>query len=559
MRSLKPILVGAILALLAGCQSNPARDGAVPAGDAAAAAPLFDGMGRHERKITTSNAAAQKYFNQGLVWTYAFNHDEAIRSFREAARLDPQAAMPWWGIAFCNGPHINNPTDEARSREAWRAVQEALARRAAASPVEQALIDAVAKRYADPPPADRKHLDEAFASAMADVYRAYPDDADVGMLYAESMMDLQPWDMWTKDGQPKGRTLEVVAVLEAVLKQHPDHPGACHLYIHAVEASKTPERAEAAADRLRSAVPASGHLTHMPSHIDVRTGRWAQASVANEKAIRSDVAYRRLSPRQGFYNMYMAHNRHFLVFACMMEGRREDAERAAREMVASIPPEFKRDSAAIVDGFTPIVTECLMRFGRWDEILKEPAPPENLPITTALWRFARAVSHAAKGDIASAEKEQAAFREAVGKVPPGAILAINPASRVLEIAEHMLRGEIAYRRGAIDEAVSALRTAIAIEDSLQYMEPPDWVQPVRHTLGAVLIDAKRYAEAETVYREDLSYWPENGWSLYGLAEALKGQGKNAEEAEVRKRFKAAWKNADTRIGASCLCVTGEES
>lgn len=558
MRRLSPFAMAALLGVVAGCANTPARDGAIRAADAVGTAPRFDGMGRHQRKITTTSAAAQEYFNQGLVWTYAFNHDEAIRSFREAARLDPQAAMPWWGIAFCNGPHINNPTDEGRSREAWRAVQEALARRASASPVEQALIDAVAKRYADPPPADRRHLDEAFAGAMAEVYRAYPDDPDVGVLYAESMMDLQPWDMWTKDGQPKGRTLEVVAVLESVLKKNPDHPGACHLYIHAVEASQTPQRAAAAADRLRNAVLASGHLTHMPSHIDVRTGKWEQASEANELAIKGDVAYRRRSPKQGFYNMYMAHNRHFLAFSYMMEGRGEDAERAAREMVASIPPDFRRDSSAIVDGFTPIVTECLMRFGRWDDILTEPAPPENLPITIALWRFARAVAYAAKGELANAETEQTAFREAVGKVPPGAIMAINPASKVLEIAEHMLRGEIAYRRGAIDEAVSALRTAIAIEDSLQYMEPPDWVQPVRHTLGAVLIDAKRFAEAEAVYREDLHYWPENGWSLFGLAEALKGQGKATEEKEVRKRFKAAWKNADTEIGASCLCVKGEE-
>lgn len=538
---------------LCGCASG-GRGG----GPAAAPAPRFDGLGTHTRAVSTASPDAQAYFDQGLVWAYAFNHDEAIRSFHTAALHDPGLAMAWWGVALCNGPHINYPAmDPARSRAAWDALTKAQARAATASQVERDLIGALAARYASPPPADRRPLDEAYAAAMKQVWKQHSADADVGTLYAEALMDLQPWDLWTKGGQPKGNTLEILAVLERVLELDPDHTGANHLYIHAVEASPYPERAEAAADRLRSAVPISGHLVHMPSHIDVQRGRWSQAADQNVQATESDRRYREISPRQGFYRTYMAHNHHFLAFASMMEGRSAAAEQAAREMVAGVPDEFIRAHGPWIDPLMSIVLDALKRFGRWDDVLNEPRPPRELPITTAMWHFSRGVAFAAKGDVRAAERAQADFRKAVKAVPADATMAINPAHKVLAIAEHMLAGEIAFARGEIDRAVAELTQGVAIEDDLLYMEPPDWIQPVRHTLGAVLVSAGRFDEAERVYREDLEIWPENGWSLHGLARCLEARGKAADAARVRARFAAAWGRADVKIDSSCLCVPGE--
>ncbi len=518
-------------------------------------APLLDGMGRHHRGITTSSKSAQRYFDQALVLSYAFNHDEAIRSYKQVAQLDPDCAMAWWGVALCNGPHINNPAmDAERSKAASDAIQKALALQDKANPTEQALISALAARYADPPPADRRPLDEAYAAAMERVWSQNRADADIGVLYAEALMDLQPWDLWTRDGEPKGRTLEILTVLEDVLRVAPNHPGANHLYIHAVEASLQPERAVAAADRLRKLVPGAGHLMHMPAHIDVRTGRWAQAAVANEKAIEADRKYRAVSPRHRFYHIYMAHNHHFLSYAAMMQGRSAQAIKAARDMIAGVPAEFVEQQAALVDGYMPIALDALKRFGKWDAILAEPAPPASLPITTAHWRFSRGVACASQRDLDGAERERSEFRAAVARVPQDAVMAINPAHRVLTIAGHVLDGEIAFVRGQMDEAVASLRTAAQLEDELQYMEPPEWMQPVRHTLGAVLVSAGRHAEAERVYRDDLARWPENGWSLYGLATCLKARSA-PEAAQVERRFKAAWSRADTKIDTSCLCAS----
>lgn len=518
---------------------------------------LFDGMGTHQRKITTTSRDAQEWFNQALVWAYSFNHDEAIRSFAEAGRLDVDAAMPWWGVAYCNGPHINNPiVDEAHASAAWDALQKALARRDEASPVERALIDALAKRYAHPQPADRRPLDEAYAAAMGAVWQAHRDDADVGTLYAESLMDLQPWDLWNRDGTPKGRTTEILAVLEEVLAKSPNHPGANHLYIHAVEAGPHPEKGVASADRLRTAVPAAGHMVHMPSHIDVQVGQWAKAADQNVQAIEADRKYRSMVPRQQFYRVYMAHNHQFLSFAAMMEGRSAVSIQAAREMVAGVPPEWAKANAALVDGVLSTPIDALKRFGRWDEVLREPKPAECFPIAVAMWHYARGVALAAKGKTGEAESEQAQFRAAVKRVPEDAMMMINKAHKTLAIAEHVLAGEIAYRRGSIDEAVRQLEEGARKEDDLLYMEPPEWIQPVRHTLGAILISAGRHADAERVYREDLAAWPENGWSLFGLAQALRGQNRAQEAAAVEARFKRQWTRADVQIGSSCLCVPG---
>ena len=522
-------------------------------------AQLFDGMGTHHRPITTASPQAQRYFDQGLIWAFAFNHDEAIRSFRQAARLDPDCAMAWWGVALCSGPHINNPAMSSDySQLAWDALQRALERRAKASPVEQALIDALSKRYANPPPEDRRPLDEAYAAAMRKVWHAHRGDADVGVLFAESLMNLQPWDLWTLDGKPKGNTTEILSVLEAVLATAPEHPGACHLYIHAVEAGPHPEKGIAAADRLRDAVPIAGHLVHMPSHIDVQVGRWAQASDQNRKAIEADRRYRALSPRHGFYHVYMAHNHHFLAFASMMEGRSEEALKAARDMIAGVPAEFIREQPALIDPYLMIELDVLKRFGRWEDVLNYPRPSANLSISTAFWHYARGIAYAAQRNVSAAEEEQKAFRAAVKKVPSDAIMAINPAHKVLSIADYVLAGEIALARGETDKSVAALREAVRIEDDLLYMEPPDWIQPARHTLGAVLVAADRFAEAEKVYREDLQRWPENGWSLHGLATCLRAQKANAEAEKVEARFSKTWARADVKIGSSCLCVPGIE-
>jgi tetratricopeptide (TPR) repeat protein len=544
------LLLSIGLACFSGCRAMGRRSAEAPP-------PLFEGMGSHARSISTSSTAAQKYFNQGLVWAFAFNHDEAIRSFTEAARLDPQCAMCWWGIALCHGPHINNPTmDDKRSKAACDAVQKALSLVQHASPEEQDLILALSKRYAYPTPKDRGPFDRAYADAMREVWKKHPKDVDVGVLFAEAMMDLRPWDLWMKDGTPQPGTEEIVAALEDLLQMSPEHPGALHLYIHAVEASRHPDKALAAADRLRRLVPASGHLVHMPSHIDVLTGRWNEAVMANERAIEADREYRRISPRQGFYHIYMAHNHQMLSFAAMMEGRSELAIDAARAVIRGVPEDYARRETAAIEPFIPIMYEALVRFGKWDEILREPAPPDYLPITTALWRYSRAVALAAKGQVAEAERAHVEFRAARAKVPEGRMMAVNPADKILQIAEHMIAGEIAYRKGNIDEAVAELRKGIAVEDGLNYMEPPEWVQPVRHTLGAILLSAGRAEEAEQVYREDLRKWPENGWSLFGLARSLQSQGKVAEGDGFEQRFRQAWSRSDTSIGSSCLCVPG---
>ena len=528
------------------------------------AVPLFEGMGGHQRKVTTSSAGAQRYFDQGLTWTYAFNHDEAIRSFTQAAKLDPACAMAHWGKALCHGPHINNPVmDEPGSLAAWEALQKAMALMEQSAPVERSLIKALASRYADPAAGklpltaeERRSLDEAYAGAMKKVFEQYPDDADVATLYAESLMDLHPWDLYEPvNKEPRPWTAEIVKTLEKAIQLDPKHPGANHYYIHAVEGSNTPERGIAAADLLRKLVPASGHLIHMTSHIDVRTGRWALAAEQNRQASKIDADYRKISPQQGLYRIYMAHNDHFLAWTCMMLGRREEAQTAARAMIRKIPPDFMEAAAPFLDPLASIELTVLMRFGRWDEILAHPRPAGYLPVTVAMWHFARGSALAAQDKVEAAVAEQAAFRKAVASLPEGAMLQQNPASLGMAIAGGILEGEIAYRQGRIDAAVAALTEAVQHEDSLRYIEPPDWLQPARHSLGAILLSADRFAEAEAVYRADLKRWPENGWSLYGLTQSLKGQHKSPEAGEVEARFAKAWENADTRINSTCLCVS----
>lgn len=543
------------LATHSGCTST-----SVPTASTPAAARPFT---IPTRTITTPSPSAQRAFDEGLLWTYSFNHDEAVRCFQRAIDADPSCAMAWWGIALVRGPHINNPLmSEEASREAWNALQKARASSATCTPVEQALIEALAHRYVDPAggsplpldPVARAPLDRAYAEAMASVHAKWPNDDDVATLYAEALMDTRPWDLWTPSGSPQPETPTITATLEKVITRSPSHPGANHYYIHAVEASPNPERADAAAERLRTLVPTSGHMVHMPTHIDVRMGRWNLAADQNIAAKSAHDAYTKGSPRQGFYRVYMLHNQHFHSYACMMAGRSEESIAAARAMIADLPDSYYRDFGPVADAYTSIEIEALMRFGRWDALLALDEPRAELPITRIMRRYGRGIAYAAKGDVPAARREQSLAREARAKLDPNAMMAINPAGEVLAIADFLLEGEILYREGDVEGAVSKLRAAVEIEDRLRYMEPPDWIQPVRHTLGAILLEKGRVEEAAAVYREDLKRWPENGWSLHALAKCCRKLGRAEEAADLEARFARAWSRADIQPGSSCLCV-----
>jgi tetratricopeptide (TPR) repeat protein len=446
--------------------------------------------------------------------------------------------------------------DEEHSRAAWQALKQAQAHAAGASAIERELIQALAARYADPAPEDRQPLDEAYANAMRTVWKANSADADVGALFAEALMDLRPWDLWTQDGKAQPGTEEVLATLGLVLQLDPNHPLANHLYVHALEASPEVEKAIPAADRLRTLVPGAGHMVHMPAHIYSRVGRWSDAAAANVAAIKADEEYRAKSPEQQFYRIYMAHNHHFLSWASMMEGRSEVAIRAARDMIAGVPPDFVRELAFFADGYMTVEQEALMRFGRWEEILAIPAPPEYLPITATLRHSTRGVAFAATGRVAEAKAEQQAFETAAKRVTDEMIVGNNPAHVVLDIARHLLAGEVLAQEGKTDAAVKELARAVELEDGLRYNEAPDWMQPVRHALGAVLVRAGRFAEAEQVYRADLERNRENGWALHGLARCLRERGAAEEAAAVEERFTKAWSRADVTIKTSCFCQAG---
>ena len=497
---------------------------------------------------------AQRWFNQGIQLLYGFNHDEAIRSFHAAGEADPRCAMAWWGVACAHGLHINNPVmGEESSRQAFEAAQQAMARREHVSPVERALIEAVAQRYAWPAPANRRPLDEAYAAAMGEVYRQFPDDPDVGTLYAESLMNLQPWDNWTHDGQPKHRTLEIVSVLEHVMAISPNHPGANHFYIHAVEASPNPGLATAAAERLVDLVPGSGHLVHMPSHIFIRTGRYGDAADANERAIAADESYFAVAPPPGFYSLYFMHNIHFLAYAAMMEGRYEAAIAAARKIETNIPPEWLRENVKFADGFMPTALHVLVRFGKWDEILAESEPPEWRLFSRAEWHYARAVAMANGGRTDEARSEIAAMDAVMESMGEGWTVGNNPAGEALAIARLMAEGETLFFEGERAQAFDRLREAVAREERLVYDEPPGWMQPVRHALGALLLADGRASEAESVYRADLGRHPNNAWSLLGLQQSLEAQGQIAEARAMEGEVTRAWARADEKPEASCYC------
>jgi tetratricopeptide (TPR) repeat protein len=532
------------------------------AGDAPAGSrgiPLLQGLGSHTRAVTTKSPQAQKYFDQGLNLVFGFAHGAAIRSFQEAARLDPECAMAHWGVALASGPHINFPmVPPPMAEQAWAELQLAQKHAATAKPADRALIEALSKRYVQSQPEDRSPLDRAYADAMRAVWKAYPKDADIGALFAEAMMDLRPWDQWTPEGVAQPGTDEIIGTLDAVIKLDPKNPFANHLYIHAVEASPRPERALAAADRLRDLQPGLPHNVHMPSHIDIRVGDWHKAIQSNVKAVEADRRYRQvLGPPQDMIIVYAAHNGHMLAYAAMMTGQRELAMKHIRAMVAGVPEDFLKENAMMVEGFVAMPYEVMVRFGMWDEILSAPDHPDYMVLTRALRLAARGIAHSAKGDVKAARREQAAYLEACKRVPAEETLGNNTGQGILAVATPMLEGEILVREGKVDEGIVRLREAIKAEDVLKYDEPPGWILPVRHALGATLINAGRFGAAEEVYREDLKRLPENGWSLFGLARSLKLQNKGAESAEVEKRFKKVWRSADLQLTSSCLCQPGK--
>jgi tetratricopeptide (TPR) repeat protein len=509
------------------------------------------------RPLRSVSAEAQRAFDRGLYLMWAFNHDGAIAAFEEAARQAPHSPMPWWGVAFAHGPHINNPAlDPARGEAAWKALQEARARLGAAEPVERDLIEALAARYSADFSAPRAPLDQAFADAMRRVQRQYPADADVMAWCAEALMDVHPWDLWTQEQAARDWTPGIVELLEHGLAQAPDHPGLCHLYIHAMEAGPLPGRAAAAAERLANHRGDAGHLIHMPAHIHARLGRWAEAAEANRRAVAADTAQAARFPRDGFYRLYMAHNHHFLAWACMMLGDRGGAQAAARAMVGGVPQEFIQQMAPTVDGYLPVDLHVEVRFGQWSEILARPAYPPELKICNAVRHYARGVALTALDRLDEAERELVEFDVVVAGIEESRPIGNNPARTVLQIPRNLLGGELEFRRGEVEIGLDLLREAVRLQSLLVYDEAPDWMMPARHTLGAALLVARRFEEAEEVFRADLAQYPENGWSLFGLRRALEGRGATAAAAELTPRFEKSWSHADVQLTSPCFCQAG---
>lgn len=506
--------------------------------------PLYTNLGTHTKSIGTKVSAAQQYFNQGLRLTYGFNHGEAIRSFTRAAELDPACAMCWWGVAYAYGPHVNAGMDSASGVLAYAAVQKAVTLSRNAPAWQRAYIDALAKRYAAVPPVNRGGLDSAYSAAMRVVAKNNPRDLDAVTLAAESMMDLRPWNYWTPEGKPYPGSDEIVSLLESVIARNSEHPGACHYYIHAVEAVK-PVLAVPCAERLARLMPGEGHMVHMPAHIYVRVGRYNDAAQSNVHAIHTDETFIEGIKQPTVYSLaYYPHNIHFLAFVSSMAGRSAQAIETAKTLKSKINMDVAQ-SVGMLQEMVPYYTLTLTTFGRWDDVLAEPLPPASMRFPTAMAWYARGVAHAAKGDGASA-------RIALDSVV--AIDRVTPADAEfkapISIAMHALMGEMATRSGDHSSGIAHFQEGLKIEGTGLYFEPPKWYYPIRQSLGAALLKAGRSAEAEAVYREDLKRFPENGWSLFGLAAALKAQGKAAKAADAEKRFQKAWEGADVKLMAS---------
>jgi tetratricopeptide (TPR) repeat protein len=525
---------------------------APPPAPSGAIAPRLQNLGHHTFPVTTSSEQARQFINQGVNLAYGFNHAEAARAFAEAARLDPDCAMAYWGQALVLGPNINAPMNPDDEPKALELVQRAVALKSKATPRERAYIDALAARYTGKAD-DRTAADRAYADAMRTLHRAYPDDLDAATMFAEALMDLRPWNYWTRDDKPYPETEEIVAALQYVMDRKDDHPGALHYWIHLWEPTRTPERAEAAADRLLPLMPGAGHMVHMPGHIYQRVGRYADVIRANQLAILADEDYITQCRAQGIYPLgYYPHNIHFLWFGASMAGKSRVAIESARKTAAAIPHEAVAE-LPFLQGFLVVPYYALVRFGKWDELLSEPPPVHDTIFTRGVWHYARGTAFVAKGQIAEAQRELDAVAAIVAdpalETLPASFSA-NTALAIVRIAPEVLAGEIAAQRGDIDRALLHLDRAVRYEDALIYTEPSDWHMPVRHTLGAVLLQAGRADEAEVVYWEDLKRNPENGWALFGLRQALEAQGKTEEAAAADQRLRRAWAESDVALRAS---------
>jgi tetratricopeptide (TPR) repeat protein len=519
----------------------------------AVAEPLFPAVGAYHRAVTTHSEAAQKYFDQGLIFFYGFDADRAAASFDAAATCDSECAMAYWGLAMAKGATVDDPQAAVpRAVEAYQASREALRLSRDASPVEQALIKAAAQRF------DVSHRDNpedrnrSYASAMRRVRQAFPDDPDVGALTAKAVSAAGTIDVCAAPGQALPASEEVVQMLQAVLAQHPDHPYALHLLIHALEGTDKFEQAKGAADRLRDYAPSLSHLTHMPSHIDIRRGAWDAALAASERAIAADNEAAKLVGDPGFYRGMVLHNDHMLIYIAAMQGRSALATATAKDLLTQIPRDYRDRDVERVDVYYALPYQLHIRFGRWKEMLAEPAPPNDLPIATAMWQLGKCMALVAKGDLGEAKFQQANLVQTVMSFFPEARSRKIDGRLLFKVAGNSLAGEGLLAEGKTDLAIEQLREAVREEDALKYMEPPELLLPARHVLGAVLLKAGRPAEAEAVYREDLARSPHNGWSLFGLWQSLLAQKRTADAATVEAEFKEAWKHADVTLTSSCL-------
>jgi tetratricopeptide (TPR) repeat protein len=539
------------------CVTRPGDTAAPPSTAAgwAEGARLFEGLGDFHRPVTTKSSEAQAWFDQGMRYLWAFNHDESTRSFARAAQIDPDCAMCWWGAALTVGPNYNLPMmAEPRAKVAWEALRQALHAESKASPVERALIDALTHRYKGTEaldPSAEAPLLTAYAEAMERVAVRFPNDPDVRVITSEAMMTANAWKLWSLDGKPAPGTMKIVAQLKAAMAMRPMHPGANHYYIHAIEASPTPEKAVPAAKRLAGVMPAAGHLVHMPAHIWQRVGEYEKAAEANRLAMAADAAYYKLTKPLDYYAMYTAHNIQFLAFATAMEGRKAETVQAMRNAQSAMSDDMMLAMPG-VDWYQVELYQALIRFGMWDEMLAEPPPNPKLRAMTAGFLYARATALAAKGRAEEARPLLAELERVGQSMGPDDSAGLNSAKDVLAVADIVLKARLARAAGQDADAIQLLRDAAAREDQLAYDEPADWFIPVRQELGAALLKANRAKDAEIVYREDLRRHPANGWSLFGLTRALRAQGRTRDAAASQGEFDKAWAHADITLVTSAF-------
>jgi tetratricopeptide (TPR) repeat protein len=514
-------------------------------------AELLEGLGTHTHPIRTGSQEAQKFFDQGLALIFGFNHDEAARLFARAAELDPKSPMPHWGIALALGPNYNMPAMPEREEKAWQAIAKAITLARNAPPNERAYVDALTKRYSKDPDADRKQLAVSYKDAMKSVMQQYPDDLDAATLYAESLMNLRPWQLWTASGEPAEGTLEVVDVLERVLRRDPDHPGANHYFIHAVEASKTPERALPSALRLGALMPGAGHIVHMPSHIFLRVGDYEASAAVNVTASKVDENYIRRTGAKGIYPlMYYSHNLHFVAYARMFQGRYEESLDYANRLRANVNGAV--DDMPMIAPYGAFEWLVLTTFGKWDEMLRQSEPTEKNLFLNAMYRYARAAAFAGKGNAREAQAEQERMQAIADRIPETDMLMINSARSLVSIGLADVNARISRCKGDAVGEIAHLRRAVEMQDALGYMEPPEWHYTIRTSLGGALLRNGNPAEAETVFRRDLELNPRNGRSLFGLLQALEMQNKSTSIEWVKREFSEAWKNSRLALSVDSL-------